>query len=70
MIFRHDLYAQRTYFLFLVQNQIIQVELIFPCYQRLEIFLSVACCAYYIYLRKSGADDGRKVVFRSNIEGR
>jgi len=69
IIFRHDLYAMRTC-PFFTQIQIIQIELIFSFYQRLEIFLLAAYYAYYFYLRKSGADDGRKVVFRSTIDKR
>ena len=68
MIFRHDLYVMRTY-QFFSRIQIIQIELIFSIYQRLEIFLLAACYGYYFdfYLRKSGADGGRKMAFRSMI---
>lgn len=54
IIFRYDLYAVRTYpffffLVFVIRIQIIQIELIFSIYQRLEIFLLAACYAYYFF---------------------
>ena len=58
MIFRRDLYVLRTY-PFLIQIQIIQIELIFSFYQRLEIFLLAASYDYY-FLPQEIRDGWRK----------